>query len=73
MWPHKRDAIDDEILLAARRAASRTNARFVIGWWRDGAEQRLMLLPEGHHVTREPAFHPAVVVSPCGSAESLAA
>ena len=46
--------IDAEFMMAARQAARRADARFVIGWWNDGAERRLMLLPEGHHVTGEP-------------------
>jgi hypothetical protein len=66
-------AIDPEVMRAARLAARRAGARFVIGWWVDGAERRLMLLPEGHHVTAEPPFRPIVVVTPSGEAERLAA
>ena len=32
-------AIDPEVLRAARLAARRAGARFVIGWWIDGAER----------------------------------
>jgi hypothetical protein len=66
-------AIDADVIRAARRAAQQQGARFVIGWWIDGAERRLMLLPEGHHVTIEPPFHPLMRVAPSGQAELLAA
>lgn len=66
-------AIDDDVLVAARRAAAHTESRFIIGWWNDGAERRFMLLPEGHFVTEEPPFLPLVLVTPSGQAESLAA
>lgn len=66
-------AIDAEVMMAAQRAARRSGARFVIGWWNDGAERRLMLLPEGHHVTVEPPFLPLVRVGPSGLTELLAA
>jgi len=66
-------AIDGEVMLAARRAAQRSGAQFVIGWWNDGAERRLMLLPEGHHITAEPPFLPLLRVAPSGHAERLAA
>ena len=66
-------AIDADVMLAARRAARRSGARFVIGWWDDGAERRLMLLPEGHHVTVEPPFLPLLRVGPSGHTELLAA
>jgi hypothetical protein len=65
--------IDPEVMLAARLAARRAGSRFVIGWWNDGAECRLMLLPEGHHVTAEPPFLPLVRVAPSGKTERLAA
>ena len=65
--------IDPEVMRAARLAARRAGARFVIGWWIEGAERRLMLLPEGHHVTAEPPFQPVLVVAPSGEAERLAA
>jgi hypothetical protein len=65
--------IDAEVMLAARQAARRANARFVIGWWIDGAERRLMLLPEGHHVTEEPPFLLLMRIDPTGRAELLAA
>jgi hypothetical protein len=65
--------IDAEVLLAARQAARRLGARFVIGWWIDGAERRLMLLPEGHHVTAEPPFVALMRVGPSGRTELLAA
>jgi len=65
--------IDAEVLLAARLAARRAGAPFVIGWWIDGADRRLMLLPEGHHVTGEPPFVPLLLVTPSGQAERLAA
>ncbi len=66
-------AIDPEVMRAARLAARRAGTRFVIGWWIDGAERRLMLLPEGHHVTAEPPFLPLILVTPSGEAERLAA
>jgi len=66
-------AIDSEVMQAARLAARRAGARFVIGWWIEGAERRLMLLPEGHHVTEEPPFVPLMRVTPSGHAEPLAA
>ncbi len=66
-------AIDPEVMRVARLAARRAGARFVIGWWVDGAERRLMLLPEGHHVTAEPPFQPILIVTPSGTAERLAA
>jgi hypothetical protein len=65
--------IDPEVMRVARLAARRAGARFVIGWWVDGVERRLMLLPEGHHVTTEPPFLPILVVTPSGDAERLAA
>jgi hypothetical protein len=66
-------AIDEDVLLAARCAAERNAARFVIGWWNDGAQRRFMLLPEGHHVTVEPPFLPLVLISPSGQTKLLAA
>ncbi len=66
-------AIDPEVILAARLAARRAGARFVIGWWIDGAERHLMLLPEGHHVTAEPPFVPLMRIAPSGETERLAA
>ena len=66
-------AIDADVMQAARLAARRSGARFVIGWWNDGAERRLMLLPEGHHVTVQPPFLPLVRVGPSGYTELLAA
>jgi hypothetical protein len=66
-------AIDADVMLAARRAARRSGARFVIGWWNDGAERRLMLLPEGYHVTAAPPFLALVRVGPSGQTELLAA
>ena len=66
-------AIDADVMQAARLAARRSNTRFVIGWWNDGAERRLMLLPEGHHVTIEPPFLPLVRIGPSGQTELLAA
>jgi hypothetical protein len=66
-------AIDTDVMLAARQAARRDGAKFVIGWWNDGAERRLMLLPEGHRVTSEPPFLPLVRVGPSGQTELLAA
>ncbi|HUK00435.1 MAG TPA: hypothetical protein VLV85_19440 [Stellaceae bacterium] len=66
-------AIDPEVMKVARLAARRAGTRFVIGWWVEGAERRLMLLPEGHHVTAEPPFVPVVIVTPSGEAERLAA
>ena len=66
-------AIDADVMLAARLAARRSGARFVIGWWNDGAERRLMLLPEGHHVTVEPPFLPLVRIGPSGQTDLLAA
>lgn len=74
MWTRKiSQDIDAEILLAARQAARRANSGFLIGWWVDGAEHRLMLLPEGHHVTEEPPFRPLLRVTPSGRTEPLAA
>jgi len=66
-------AIDPEVLRAARLAARRTGTRFVIGWWIDGVERRLMLLPEGHSVTGEPPFQPLMYVAPSGDTQRLAA
>ena len=66
-------AINGEVMVAARRAAQQAGARFVIGWWNDGAERRLMLLPEGHRVTAEPPFLPLLRVASSGQAERLAA
>ena len=66
-------AIDSDVMLAARLAARRSGARFVIGWWNDGSERRLMLLPEGHHVTVEPPFLALVRIGPSGQTELLAA
>jgi hypothetical protein len=66
-------AVDGEVMTAARRAARKAGTRFVIGWWNDGAERRLMLLPEGHHVTDERPFLPLLRVGPSGLAELLAA
>jgi hypothetical protein len=63
--------IDAEVLLAARQAARRDGTRFLIGWWIDGAERRLMLLPEGHHVTVEPPFLPLLRITPSGRTEIL--
>lgn len=65
--------IDADVLRAAQRAAQRSGARFIIGWWNDGVERRLMLLPEGHRVTEEPPFVPLLLVAPSGEAERLAA
>ncbi|HUZ72501.1 MAG TPA: hypothetical protein VMU87_05920 [Stellaceae bacterium] len=64
-------AIDGEVMQAAHRAAQREGARFVIGWWNDGVERALMLLPEGHRVTEERPFQPLVRVTPTGQAECL--
>lgn len=61
--------IDAEALLAARQAARRAGTHFVIGWWIEGAERRLLLLPEGHHVTGEPPFQPLLRINPAGEAE----
>ena len=66
-------AIDADVMLAARQAARRAGHRFVIGWWNDGAERRLMLLPEGHRVTVEPPFLALVRIGPAGQTELLAA
>jgi len=66
-------AIDGEVIAAARRAALDAGMRFVVGWWNDGAQRRLMLLPENHRLTGEPAFLPLVVVEPAGRAEPRAA
>jgi hypothetical protein len=66
-------AIDDDVIEAAQRAAAEEDTRFVIGWWNDGAERRFMLLPEGHHVTEEGPFLPLVLVTPSGRATLLAA
>ena len=66
-------AIDAEVLTAARRAAKKAHSRFVIGWWNDGAQRRVMVLPEGHRVTEEPPFLPLVLIMPSGHATSLAA
>ena len=74
--PHPNDlfqTVDAEVLAAARLAARRAGARFVIGWWNDGVEHRLMLLPEGHRVTVERPFLPLLRVGPSGLAERLAA
>ncbi|HXQ53531.1 MAG TPA: hypothetical protein VN802_20740 [Stellaceae bacterium] len=65
-------ALDADVMLAARKAARHADSRFVIGWWNDGIEHRLMLLPEGHHVTEERPFHALVRVAPSGQAELLA-
>jgi hypothetical protein len=68
------NAVDAETIRAARRAARREGARFVIGWWNDGVDaRRLMLLPEGHRVTVEHPFVPLLRVGPSGLAEPLAA
>lgn len=66
-------AIDDDVLVAARHAAARSDERLVIGWWNDGAERRFMLLPEGHRVTTEPPFLPLLLVTPTGQTQLLAA
>jgi hypothetical protein len=66
-------AIDEDVLTAARAAAEQSAARFVIGWWNDGAQRRVMLLPEGHHVTDEPPFVPLILISPTGHTKLLAA
>lgn len=66
-------AIDDDVLVAARHAAARSDARLVIGWWNDGAQRRFMLLPEGHRVTTEPPFLPLLLVTPTGQTRLLAA
>jgi len=70
--PELLSLIDADVMLAARRAARRTDARFVIGWWNDGDERRMMVLPEGHHVTAEFHFLPLMLVSPTGRTEPLA-
>jgi hypothetical protein len=66
-------AIDAEVLAAARRAARDAGTRFVVGWWSDGAQCRLMLLPEDHRLTGEPAFLPLAMVEPADPMESRAA
>ncbi len=66
-------AIDGEVMAAARRAARGAGTPFVVGWWSDGAQRRVMLLPEDHRLTREPAFLPLVMVEPTGLIESRAA
>jgi len=74
--PHPNEllqAIDPEVMAAARQAARRAGARFLIGWWNDGVEHRLMLLPEGHRVTVERPFLPLLRVGPSGLTERLAA
>lgn len=68
-----REAIDEDFLNAARAAAEQSEARFVIGWWNDGAQRRYMLLPEGHRVTGELPFLPLVLISPSGHTKLLAA
>jgi hypothetical protein len=65
--------IDPDVMTVARLVAREARSSFVIGWWIEGAERRLMLLPEGHHVTEEPPFLPVVLINPSGDAERLAA
>jgi hypothetical protein len=66
-------ANDGEVIAAARRAAQDAGTPFVIGWWSDGAQRRVMLLPENHRLTGEPAFLPLLMIEPTGHAESRAA
>jgi hypothetical protein len=66
-------AIDDDVLVAARDAAVRSDAPVVIGWWNDGVQRRFMLLPAGHHITEEPPFLPLMLITPNGQMKQMAA